>query len=80
MNPAQKKGILDALVESQGPERAEQIVAEVERRYVHPLGLTNYMNAILRESWRLEHGSAEEWDRSAQASLTPIPTEKAAIS
>ena len=61
-----EKLILDTICSEVPPEVAKRIrkVHRSGRRSTDP----NYWaNVMLRESWRAEHGSYEEWDRMALA-------------
>lgn len=61
-----KRAKLELLAEA-GYEPA--VIAAVEKFFRgRPMGdPTDVINVALRESWRLEHGEVESWDRCARA-------------
>jgi hypothetical protein len=69
-----KRERLAFLGESLKPHERGAIMARVEKHFRGQRGarLNDPMyalNVVLREAWREEHGSTEEWDRAAAASL-----------
>lgn len=69
-----KRERLSLLGESLKPHERAAVMGRVEKhfrggrawRLDDPLYA---MNVVLREAWREEHGSTEEWDRAAAASM-----------
>lgn len=61
----QLDAIVSGIAAEKGDAAAALIRAEIVSRYVLPQTVDLMMNMALRETWRHEHGTTEEWDRAA---------------
>jgi hypothetical protein len=70
MTAEQRATAIEASAEHDGRERAERHAVAADRYFdaEHPVGVTAFFNAMLREAWREKHGDVRRWDRVARAS------------
>jgi hypothetical protein len=69
VSDAQREAIAASTIEALGHERARLALERAERYFDEsfPESVQGYMNAVLRESYRLQHGSTKKWDKLAIA-------------
>ena len=67
MNEAQRDAIHQSMRDQLGIETASKVAKAIEDRYRLPQPVNVYLNLMLREASRLDHGDTARWDSSALA-------------
>lgn len=69
MSAEQREAVLEGAAKHESREAVDAAAARADGYFdeAYPVGLAEFINAFMRESWRADHGNTYRWDKVARA-------------